>query len=533
MKQIYTKVLLLFTCLLCGMSAIAADFVVDGISYLKDSETDVSVTTGTYSGEITIPESITVDGVTYTVSKINSSAFKYTTEVTAVTLPNTITELPDRAFDGCSALTTVNLPSNLTSIGAYCFRNCSVLATIDIPASVKTIGDQAFNGCRNFPNRISINAETVGSLAFNGCKIYYLTLGENVKSLSDAFANCSIFGININTPTPPTIAPFSSSSRDVYIETHIHLAGEWVETYKQADVWKDFFYIVADWDTAKATLINGIYYNFLTENTAEVVAGENAYSGAITIPATIEHEGNTYNVTAIRSEAFYNSKIKSVTLPEGIEKIGVGAFYGCQSLTSIVFPNSLTTLESYAFGTSAIENITWGTGLTALNGLTFVKADGIIRSYQFTIPATITSMSYGDFGGWFYFRGTTVTMESATPPTVDSGVFDGIISWFSEYADRATLIIPAGSTEAYTATSPWNEFGTIIEQETTGIEAVETSDSDIIVNGNTISTNSGSDIAVFDIYGRLIYAGENNLVTVPAGTYIVKVSNACHKVVIK
>lgn len=507
MKQTYTKVLTFIACLLCGMSATAADFVVDGISYDKYSSTEVAVTTGdSYSGDIIIPETITIDDVTYKVVRINSNAFSGFSGVTSITLPNTInyiggyafkqtsittisipesviqigwnafekctsletvtlpeglTYLPDQAFDGCSVLTTINLPSSLTKINMRCFRNCYKLANIEIPSSVNTIGQQAFQNCSKLPNKISINAETVGSGAFSGCKINYLTLGENVKTLNDAFSNCTIYEFTFNTPTPPSTSTYNSC--DAF--TIIRLNGEWVEAYKQADVWKDFYYVVATWDKTKSTLIDGIYYNFTSENTAEVVAGENAYTGAITIPATVEYEGNTYNVTAIRSEAFRNSKITSISLPEGIEKIGVGAFYACNSLKSIAFPNSLTTLDACAFGTSAIEKITWGTGLTSLNGMTFSKTRRPMTTLELTIPASITSLSYGDFGYWFGYNGGTVTMESATPPTVDAGVFDSPLARFWEYSDYATLNVPSGSLEAYKNTEPWSYFGTINEMK--------------------------------------------------------------------
>lgn len=504
MKQTYTKVLTFIACLLCGMSATAADFVVDGISYDKYSSTEVAVTTGdSYSGDIIIPETITIDDVTYKVVRINSNAFSGFSGVTSITLPNTInyiggyafkqtsittisipesviqigwnafekctsletvtlpeglTYLPDQAFDGCSVLTTINLPSSLTKINMRCFRNCYKLANIEIPSSVNTIGQQAFQNCSKLPNKISINAETVGSGAFSGCKIYYLTLGENVKTLNDAFSNCTIYEFTFNTPTPPSTSTYKYCDAT----TIIRLNGEWVEAYKQADVWKDFYYVVATWDKTKSTLIDGIYYNFTSENTAEVVAGENAYTGAITIPATVEYEGNTYNVTAIRSEAFCKSAITSVSLPEGIEKIGVGAFYACNSLKSIAFPNSLTTLDACAFGTSAIEKITWGTGLTALNGMTFWKTRNSFTP-ELTIPASITSLGYGDFGGWFGYDGGSLTMESATPPTVDAGVFDSPFSFFD--GEYAVLNVPAGSLEAYKSTEPWKYFGTINEKK--------------------------------------------------------------------
>lgn len=650
MKQTYRKVLTFIACLLCGISAIAADYVVDGISYIKKTASTVWVnkTDGsyTYSGDIVIPSTITVNDTTFSVVAIASYAFQNCTEVTSITIEEGVGKIYDLTFSGCTALASVKLPESLTLLGNWCFTGCSSLeeitipenclsiykytfqdctslkkcklpskittipsyffqnctslesielpegitvisngcfdgcssiasfdltgitsigydafqgtgfTEITIPESITSIGSSAFYNCSNLttvnilgkanigrdafsfsssitpsyittlnaPNGLgtigdraffkqklmvaadlTLSGESVGSASFNSCaelssvKInvtgnvasdaFYnctkldtidvkcaqiesgafqncsaivsatidcdsilstnafnnlssncaylnincptipgglfvtssynstlseLILGEKVTNINNNFSSCgNLYSINIASPTPPANASFTA--KQTLTTTRIILNGEWVEAYKQADGWKDFYYIVAEWDTTKATLIDGIYYNFTSENTAEVVAGENAYTGAVSIPATVEHEGNTYNVTAIRSEAFRYSKITSVSLPEGIEKIGVGAFYACNNLESITFPNSLTTLDACAFGISAITSITWGTGLTALNGMTFWKIRGSY-STELTIPASITSLGYGDFGYWFDGHGGTLTMESATPP---------------------------------------------------------------------------------------------------------------------
>ncbi len=51
--------------------------------------------------------------------------------------------------------------------------------------------------------------------------------------------------------------------------------------------------------------IDGIYYNLIPlAKSAEVTYGENPYSGSITIPTTIEYDGEYYCVTSIGDRAF-------------------------------------------------------------------------------------------------------------------------------------------------------------------------------------------------------------------------------------
>ena len=55
--------------------------------------------------------------------------------------------------------------------------------------------------------------------------------------------------------------------------------------------------------------VNNIYYNVINETskTVEVTSGDNKYSGSITIPPSVSHNGISYSVTKIGDEAFINS----------------------------------------------------------------------------------------------------------------------------------------------------------------------------------------------------------------------------------
>ena len=134
--------------------------------------------------------------------------------------------------------------------------------------------------------------------------------------------------------------------------------------------------------TAKAYdfVADGIYYNITssTDLTVEVTYERKAinvisgYSGAVTIPATVTYNGNTYSVTTIGNSAFYNSDLTSIAIPESVTSIGGCAFQYCSSLTSITIPESVTSIGYSAFsGCGSLTTITIPESVTSIEFNTF------------------------------------------------------------------------------------------------------------------------------------------------------------------
>ena len=70
------------------------------------------------------------------------------------------------------------------------------------------------------------------------------------------------------------------------------------------------------------------------------------YQSEFTIPTQVEEKGMTFRVTEIDDAAFRNcSALTSITIPEGIVRIGKLAFAGCSSLTSITIPKTVTQID--------------------------------------------------------------------------------------------------------------------------------------------------------------------------------------------
>lgn len=129
-----------------------ADGVTIYYNYIKN-KTELEVTLSSnnignsYSGNVVIPETVTLYGNTYRVTSIGDNAFSYCPGLTSVTVPNTVTSIASYAFKESIDLTSVTIGNGVTSIGTQAFEYCTSLVSVNIPSSVTSIGDYAFNFC--------------------------------------------------------------------------------------------------------------------------------------------------------------------------------------------------------------------------------------------------------------------------------------------------------------------------------------------------------------------------------------------------
>ena len=196
MKELCFKSILLCFCLLLGFNAFAYDAEIDGI-YYNFSGDEATVTMNgivRYSGSVIIPESVTYEGKTYSVTSIGLSAFDGCSGLTSITIPNSVTSIGIKAFADCTSLTSITIPNSVTSIGSDAFSHCSGLTSITIPNSVTSIGNFAFSDCTSLTSITIPNSVTsIGWATFSGCSgLTSVTIPNSVTSIGEfAFSRCS------------------------------------------------------------------------------------------------------------------------------------------------------------------------------------------------------------------------------------------------------------------------------------------------------------------------------------------------------
>ena len=210
--------------------------------------------------------------------------------------------------------------------------------------------------------------------------------------------------------------------------------------------------------------VGQLYYKITdaAKRKVAVVRGNNKPTGAITIPATVTNEGNTYSVTSIGDNAFSACKgLTSINIPSSVTSIGVGAFEGCSGLTSINIPNGVTNIEGY----------------------TFLECKGLT---SITFPSSLKYI--GVFVLGYCTKLTSVTVGWQTPLAIDNRVFEGVT------LNNVKLIVPSGKKAAYRAAEVWEEFNPIVEDVDHTITYNQSANGTFKVKNGTQEIASGSTV---------------------------------------
>ena len=372
------------------------------------SNTNYTASVTDYTGTdttVTIPSSISVvettdgtkyyEGSQYTVTGIGRSAFEHNTTITQVVLPDTLQTIGKNAFRGCSGLTQIVLPYTVQTIGNSAFRGCSGLAQIVFPDTLQTIGSNAFRGCSGlaqivFPDTL----QTIGSYAFQNCSNIatleykgsleqYLSIDMQPGWMSDSSHTLIIDGQEITgeliIPSVISIIPANSFYGCTDINS-IQLTNnvtsiKW-EAFRRCTMLTEI--------TIPESITNISYGAFLDCNIRSV-----NYQGVIEQWLALEHSrsenGNSvspgpwinsgYNLiindeilpenlilpnglTEIKTGTFCGLNVVNILIPNSVKSIGMGAFYGCRSLTSISIPASVTSIGYGAFLNTGLTTVT-------------------------------------------------------------------------------------------------------------------------------------------------------------------------------
>ena len=247
---------------------------------------------------------------TYTIDDNKQAVITaYSGTVENVMIPDTldgniVTAIDVGAFAQCASIKTITISNTITSIGSNAFYNCYNLESVTIPSGVTEINNFTFAECKKLKNvtfEADSRLESIGYKAFLNCTFTNITVPKQVKQIdTDAFWGCS--------------------------QLKFKVADE--NEYYSSDI-KGTLY-----NKDKTKLILCLY----TSTDSTVADG----------------------VKVIGKYAFaYNSNLKNITLPKGLEMVENEAFLGCKAIEKIIFPNTVKSVGRNALDTYAYYPIVY------------------------------------------------------------------------------------------------------------------------------------------------------------------------------
>lgn len=202
-----------------------------------------------------IPETVTYNETTYSVTSIEEWAFYNCISLTSVTIANSVISIGNDAFYNCRSLTYISIGNSLTYIGYDAFYNCSSLNTLnfnaincndfynlspffDCPITTINIGDSV----QRIPNRfakelssltsvnIGSNVTSIGNKAFEGCaslqNVTCLATIPPVLADNTVFPNPNIASLNVPCGS---LEDYSTSTWNMFFAGRISESGYNVE----------------------------------------------------------------------------------------------------------------------------------------------------------------------------------------------------------------------------------------------------------------------------------------------------------------
>ena len=388
-----------------------------------------------------------------TVKTIGENAFMGCESLLEIDIPNSVTTINYDAFKGCSSLQTVTLSKNLKKISGSLFEECTALSSIEIPESVTEIGGHAFRACESLVSvEIPESVKEIAEYTFFGCKnLRNVTLPETIELIGDfAFSECTSL-ISVKLPTNlkkiGKVCFGISGLESLTIPegvTDIE-RGAFVGCVNLTKI--DFPESIENigsgafgrtpWILAQQEESPFVIVNHL------LIDGTSC-TGAVVIPET---------VTSIEEYAFVKAEITSIDIPENVTKIKDFAFQQCPNLTSITVRNLYcqvkdlgissrdTALTIYGYAHSLVESN------ATKNKLNFEPLEGEPKAnYSYEIIPVVSS-----FNKYFFVKTDNPDPESFRFADKESAysqsstiAMSKVVFSDMEYDDEKTLRIDGG-----------------------------------------------------------------------------------------
>lgn len=503
---------------------------------------------------ITIPAKVATIGEKAFVGCKSLLAFEVATEnVNFSNIEGVLYALVDgvpSALVNCpTGVTAVEIPEGTETIEAGAFDGCNKLATLKVPHSVRYIKEKALHETLWFANQ----------------KDGYIYVDNKLYSYKGTMPEGEKMVVKDGTVTIYNNAFDQHNSYvSLTIPESVTFIGEkaFVGSEKLNDV---------VWNAVNCEDFNAIPFDNMTSITfGNKVENVPAYLCAdtkvanVTLPGSVKTIGtrafidcvDLKSVTMaaggsmqIADYAFMNClNLTSMQLPKDATKVGRFAFSYCSSLEALELPETLSEIGEQAFyNCFALESIDVPAGITTLNPFTFHNCSNLV---SVELGENLESLCYNVFTNT---KLDTITCFAQNPPLVYGidGLYDVVeneneetgevvmdtvpaeqYDFFTVNTQVCILKVPAESIDAYKAHKSWGKFVNIMPIGGSA-SAPASSDANIYaIDGQLYVDGLVDDYKVYDIFGHLIYRGNNSSLNLAKGIYIIVAGDKTQKIVL-
>lgn len=292
----------------------------------------------------------------YTITGINTQAFKNNKKLKGIIIPDTVTYVEDSLFSGCISLTDVDLGKGITVITNGMFYNCKNLESLTIPEQIERFydsysytgnsSDKPFEGCVNLKN-IYFKAKDISLVRYylNLPSLTNIVIGSTVESLPDRAFSGYKYLENVTFENGLLVLPN--------------------ECFKNCTGLKNITLPDSMMSVGESAFENCYNLKSVTFSKNLNTISPSAFKGC----SSIESLNFNDNLREIGNNAFEEcSSVKNVTFNDSLNTIGESAFANCSSVEKVDFPESVSSVGKDAFeGCKAIKNITLSSKLNYVN----------------------------------------------------------------------------------------------------------------------------------------------------------------------
>ena len=291
----------------------------------------------------------------YTITGINTQAFKNNKKLKGIIIPDTVTYVEDSLFSGCISLTDVDLGKGITVITNGMFYNCKNLESLTIPEQIERFydrysytgnsSDKPFEGCVNLKN-IYFKAKDISLVRYLSLpSLTNIVIGSTVESLPDRAFSGYKYLENVTFENGLLVLPN--------------------ECFKNCTGLKSITLPDSMMSVGKSAFENCYNIKSVTFSENLNTIADSAFKGC----SSIENLSFNKNLREIGNNAFEEcSSVKNVTFNDSLNTIGESAFANCSSVEKVNLPESVSSVGKDVFeGCKAIKNITLSSKLNYVN----------------------------------------------------------------------------------------------------------------------------------------------------------------------